>query len=307
MIRVENLRKAYRGHTAVEGLSFEIAQGEIYGFVGPNGAGKTTTLRILATLLRPSAGRALVGGVDVIARPRQVRDLIGYMPDFFGVYDRLTAAEYLAFYANCYQVPRTRRGKVVADLLELMNLGDKRDTEVNGLSRGMKQRLCLARALVHDPAVLLLDEPASGLDPRAQVEMRELLRELRSMGKTILISSHNLRELTEMCTAYGVIDGGHMVASGTRESLSAAAQGHPRVTVKVGGDPDDAARRATGVAGVIEVRRDEDSIVIDHQPESSEGQLLSGLIAAGVVVRAYTPLEENLEDVFMRITSEGAN
>jgi ABC-2 type transport system ATP-binding protein len=200
MIHVENLTKRYGNMQALAGMSFDVPAGEIFGFVGPNGAGKTTTLRILATLLEPAAGAATIDGIDVTADPHAIRDRIGFMPDFFGVYDQLTTAEYLAFYANCYRVPRGRWKQLVSDLLELINLTEKADAQVNSLSRGMKQRLCLARALVHDPKVLLLDEPASGLDPRARVEMRELLLELKRMGKTIIISSHILPELAEMCS-----------------------------------------------------------------------------------------------------------
>ena len=186
----------------------------MFGFIGANGAGKTTTLRILAGLARPSAGWAEVDGVDVATERDQLHELVGYMPDFFGVYDSMTAAEYLAFYASCYRLPKHLTGRVVTDLLELVHLGSKQEAQVNTLSRGMKQRLCLARALVHDPKVLLLDEPASGLDPRARGEMRELVQALREMGKTIVLSSHILPELAEMCTSYGIIHDGRMVAHG---------------------------------------------------------------------------------------------
>ncbi|HEY8839839.1 MAG TPA: ABC transporter ATP-binding protein, partial [Candidatus Dormibacteraeota bacterium] len=196
MISAENLTKVYGKRTALDHVSFEVPEGEIFGFVGPNGAGKTTTLRILAALLEPTSGHASIGGVDVAKQPDLVHSRLGYMPDFFGVYDQLSVSEYLDFYAACYRQPKERRTKVVAQLLELIGLSERRDQMVDTLSRGLKQRLCLARALVHDPAVLLLDEPASGLDPRARVDMREILKELRRMGKTIIISSHILPELT---------------------------------------------------------------------------------------------------------------
>src|SRR3979411_562533 len=214
MIAVEGLHKSYGGRVALKEVDFSVPEGEIFGFVGPNGAGKTTTIRILATLATADAGTASIGGIPVSEDPYGVRQLIGYMPDFFGVYDRLTAEEYLEFYAACHGVARRRRRKVARDLLELVDLSDRTDDQVDTLSRGMKQRLCLARALVHDPQVLLLDEPASGLDPRARVEMRELIRELRRMGKTILVSSHSPPELEELCTWIGCIDAGRMVAAG---------------------------------------------------------------------------------------------
>jgi len=214
VIEVEALHKRFGAQVALEEVDFAVPQGEIFGFVGPNGAGKTTTIRILATLAVPDGGTASIGGISVADDPHGVRELIGYMPDFFGVYDRLTAEEYLEFYAACHAVPHRRRRAVAHELLELVDLTDRAGDQVDTLSRGMKQRLCLARALVHDPQVLLLDEPASGLDPRARIEMRELIRELRRMGKTILVSSHILPELEELCTWVGFIDRGRMVAAG---------------------------------------------------------------------------------------------
>ena len=218
IIRAEGLTKRYGSTEALTGLSFEVPEGEVFGFIGANGAGKTTTLRILAGLSRPDAGWARVDGLDVVDDLPRLHGLIGYMPDFFGVYDSMTAAEYLTFYASCHQVPKHLTPRVVNDLLELVALAPKRDAQVDSLSRGMKQRLCLARALVHDPKVLLLDEPASGLDPRARTEMRELVSVLQEMGKTIVLSSHILPELAEMCSSYGVIHDGRMFASGPARS-----------------------------------------------------------------------------------------
>src|SRR6195256_4005984 len=238
-VLVEDLTKRYADFDALAGLSFE----------GPYGAGKTTTFRILATLLEPTSGRALINVVDVTGDPYAARDHMGYMPDFFGVYDRLTAREYLAFYARCYEIHGSRVDRVVTNLLELVRLEDRRDSAVDNLSRGMKQRLCLARALVHDPRVLLLDEPASGLDPLARVELRELLIELKQMGKTIIISSHILPELAEMCTIFGIVDHGRMVATGPLETLM-AAPGNPRVRVRVAGDVAAAAGVSQAVDGV---------------------------------------------------------
>ena len=196
------------------GIDLAIDQGEIFGLVGPNGAGKTTTLRMLATLLRPDAGTAEIDGWSVTRNPDEVRRVLGFMPDAFGVYDDMKVWEYLDFFARCYGLPAAGRRRMIGDLLELVDLGDRRDAYVQDLSRGMQQRLCLAHALVHDPQVLLLDEPASGLDPRARVELRELLRELRSMGKTIVISSHILPELEELCTSVAIVDRGQVLAQG---------------------------------------------------------------------------------------------
>ena len=206
--------KRYDRTLAIAGVDLDIAEGEIFGLVGPNGAGKTTTLRILATLLEPTAGEAEIAGWSVSRNPNDARRVLGFMPDVFGVYDDMRVWEYLDFFARCYGLPAAARKRIIGDLLDLVDLADKRETYVQGLSRGMQQRLCLAHALVHDPKVLLLDEPASGLDPRARVELRELLRELRTLGKTILISSHILPELEELCTSVAIVDRGRVLASG---------------------------------------------------------------------------------------------
>jgi ABC-2 type transport system ATP-binding protein len=304
MIHVENLTKRYGNMQALAGMSFDVPAGEIFGFVGPNGAGKTTTLRILATLLEPAAGAATIDGIDVTADPHAIRDRIGFMPDFFGVYDQLTTAEYLAFYANCYRVPRGRWKQLVSDLLELINLTEKADAQVNSLSRGMKQRLCLARALVHDPKVLLLDEPASGLDPRARVEMRELLLELKRMGKTIIISSHILPELAEMCSIFGIVDRGRMVATGPLEDLVRVA-GNPRVRVRLTGDPTAAVQLVQGVPGVVGVVPHDGGIEVEYESARVEpAAILAQLVSGGVSVTAFNPVEENLEETFMRVTEE---
>ncbi|MHB8126058.1 MAG: ABC transporter ATP-binding protein [Desulfitobacteriaceae bacterium] len=233
MIKVEGLQKTYGKMEALKGVSFEIAQGSIFGFVGPNGAGKTTTLKILATLMVPTKGKAYIDGVDVTRHPKQVRHLMGYMPDFFGVYERIKVIEYLDFYASCYGLSGGKRRSIIADLLELTDLTSKADAYVDSLSRGMKQKLCLARSLVHDPKVLLLDEPASGLDPRARVEMRELLRELKNMGKSIIISSHILPELAELCTEVGIIEGGELIAVGSVDEITTQLNQEKLIQVKV--------------------------------------------------------------------------
>jgi ABC-2 type transport system ATP-binding protein len=305
MIRVENLTKIYGTRPAVDHISFEVPEREIFGFVGPNGAGKTTTLRILAALLQPTDGQAFIDGADVTKERDKVHSRIGYMPDFFGVYDHLTVGEYLDFYAACYQQPKQRRRKVVDDLLSLIGLTDRKDQLVDTLSRGLKQRACLARALVHDPSVLLLDEPASGLDPRARVEMREILRELRNMGKTIIISSHILPELTELCTMVGIIDHGRMRAAGAVGEVIARLTSGRKLRIKVLGPKEQAAdiltplpsiQRVAVVDGVIEAE-----FVGD---ETAASAILGALTSGGVQVTSFSEIDGGLEDAFLKATSE---
>jgi ABC-2 type transport system ATP-binding protein len=306
VIVAENLTKVYGKRTALDDVSFEVPEGEIFGFVGPNGAGKTTTLRILAALLEPTSGRASIDGADVARQPHQVHSRIGYMPDFFGVYDQLTVAEYLDFYASCYRQPKHRRNKIVNELLELIGLTERRDQAVDTLSRGMKQRLCLARALVHDPVVLLLDEPASGLDPRARVEMREILRELRRMGKTIIISSHILPELTELCTMIGIIDQGRMRATGqVQEVIRKLSEGR-RVRITVVGDKEQAVAILGPLEAVTQVEMADGTIEATYEgDDSTAADILQALTSQGIKVSAFSQVEGGLEEAFMRVTSEG--
>ena len=305
MITVEGLTKIYGDRTALDHVSFEVPKGEIFGFVGPNGAGKTTTLRILAALLQPSSGRALVDGADVIEHPDLVHERLGYMPDFFGVYDQLTASEYLDFYAACYRLPKARRKKIADDLLELVGLSDRRDQAVDTLSRGLKQRLCLARALVHDPAVLLLDEPASGLDPRARVEMREILKELQTMGKTIVISSHILPELTELCTMIGIIDQGRMRATGPVHEVIRQLTAGRRLRITVLGQKEEAAAVLKPLAAIHEVVMVNGTIEAQYEgDDAAAAGILQTLVAAGIKVSGFSQIEGGLEDAFMKATSE---
>jgi ABC-2 type transport system ATP-binding protein len=305
VITADNLTKVYGKRTALDHVSFEVPEGEIFGFVGPNGAGKTTTLRILAALLEPTSGRASVGGADVVKHPDKVHSRIGYMPDFFGVYDQLTVAEYLDFYAACYRQPKQRRAKIVTDLLDLMGLSERRDQAVDTLSRGLKQRLCLARALVHDPVVLMLDEPASGLDPRARVEMREILRELRRMGKTIIISSHILPELTELCTMIGIIDHGRMRATGTVHDVIQQLSADRRVRITVVGDKEAALVILKPLASVRQVDIANGAIEATYEgDDSTAAEILQALTAGGIKISAFNQVDGGLEEAFMRATSE---
>ncbi|HEX9559981.1 MAG TPA: ABC transporter ATP-binding protein [Candidatus Dormibacteraeota bacterium] len=305
MITADNLTKVYGKRTALDKVSFEVPEGEIFGFVGPNGAGKTTTLRILAALLEPTAGHASIDGADVTKQPHQVHSRIGYMPDFFGVYDQLTVGEYLDFYAACYRLPKQRRVKIVNDLLELVGLSERRDQQVDTLSRGLKQRLCLARALVHDPVVLLLDEPASGLDPRARVEMREILKELRRMGKTIVISSHILPELTELCTMIGIIDHGRMRATGPVHDVIRQLSADRRVRITIVGDQERAVAILEPLAAVRRVETADGAIEATYEgDDSTAAEILHALTAEGIRVSAFSQVDGGLEEAFMRATSE---
>ena len=231
IIQTKNLVKKFGKFTAVNGLSLEVPAGSIYGFVGPNGAGKTTTMRMLTTLTRPTTGEAWVNGHSVLEEPRAVRKSIGYMPDEFGVYDDMRVWEYLDFFAACYDIPESERKRLIDDLLQLVDLTHRRDDMVDKLSRGMKQRLSLARTLAHDPSVLILDEPASGLDPRARVEIRELLVELAKMGKTIFFSTHILADVSEICSHIGIVEAGQMIAQGSMADMRAQLQPHREITV----------------------------------------------------------------------------
>ena len=305
MIRVERLTKIYGRRRALDAVSFEVPKGEIFGFVGPNGAGKTTTLRILSALLEPDDGRAFVDGADVTAHPDKVHERLGYMPDFFGVYDQLTASEYLDFYAACYRQPKARRKKIVSDLLELVGLSDRHDQSVDTLSRGMKQRLCLARALVHDPAVLLLDEPASGLDPRARVEMREILKELQRMGKTIVISSHILPELTELCSMVGIIDQGRMRITGPVQDVIRQLSSGRRLRIEVLGQKEEALALLKSLPSIHEVDTVDGTLDAAFSgDEATAAAILQTLVAAGIKVFSFSQRELGLEDAFLKATED---
>jgi len=319
VIRARGLRKRYGRVKAVDGLDLSVPGGAIYGFIGQNGAGKTTTIRILATLLPPDGGEAQVAGADVAREPNEVRRLMGYMPDFFGVYDDLTVGEYLDFYASLQGVDARATAGLRERLLELVDLADKRDGYVEGLSRGMQQRLCLARALIHDPQVLLLDEPASGLDPVARVEMRELLKELSRMGKTILISSHILSELADLCTHVGMVAGGRLVREGpVGELLAPSARPGFVLRVLSGAAPDpvravDRAARALGELPFVSDVRIEDESSGGVGPSEvhfrcagagDAASALAAVVRAGVPVVRFAEAEGSLEQTFIRLTRE---
>jgi ABC-2 type transport system ATP-binding protein len=303
MIETKNLSKYYGTMGAVVGLNLHIAEGEIFGFIGPNGAGKTTTMRVLATLLVPTGGSARIDGLDVRMSGREVRKRIGYMPDFMGVYDDLKVFEYLEFFAAAYKIPAAKRPAIVDGVLELTDLTVKRSALVDSLSRGMQQRLQLARVLVHDPKVLILDEPASGLDPRARIEIRELLKELKRMGKTSMISSHILSELAELCDRFGIIERGRMVFEGTMEEIRRRLGVHTKVRVRVADRADEAAAALGALPQVAgaEVVDDGVSVTMVDGGEA-DGVIAETLVRGGFKVLALQPEELRLDDAFIALT-----
>ena len=308
IVRTEGLVKRYDGTLAVAGIDLSIESGEIFGLVGPNGAGKTTTLRMLATLLQPSSGDAEIDGWSVSRNPDEVRRVIGFMPDVFGVYDDMKVWEYLDFFARCYGLPAAGRRRMIADLLELVDLGPRRDDYVQTLSRGMEQRLCLAHALVHDPKVLLLDEPASGLDPRARVELRELLRELRSLGKTILISSHILPELEELCTSVAIVDQGKVLAQGRVADIERRLRFGSvlRLRLLADGEALEAARdRLASDQDVASATiLDDGTIELGFRgDDAATARLLAESVAAGLPIVSFARAASDLEELFLQVTA----
>lgn len=302
-VQINDLWVTYGDVAAVQGVTFGIPRGEVFGFIGPNGAGKSSTIKVLATLKEPSSGGAFIDGIAVEENVAEIRRRIGYMPDFFGVYEDLTVYDYLAFFAAAYQLPLELRQGTIRDVLELTDLTHKWNAPVDGLSRGMKQRLALARVLLHDPDVLLLDEPASGLDPRARIEMRELLMALRDMGKTILISSHILHELAQLCTRIGIIEAGKMVAQGSMEEIFQKLQLLQVVHVQIMNLSDDMVAGIRTIAGVDDVQVQSDRLSLQMHPDQIDPEeLLEKILALGARVRMFQPEALDMETVFMKLT-----
>jgi ABC-2 type transport system ATP-binding protein len=319
LIKIEHISKRYRNVHALQDLSLEIPRGTIYGLIGPNGAGKTTLMRILAALIAPNSGQVWFEDKEVTRAPAIIQRKVGYMPDFFGVYPDLTSAEYLEFYAGIHGIPRSKHAAIVNDLLELVELSSKRDALVEGLSRGMKQRLCLARALVHDPEVLILDEPASGLDPRARVELRELVRTLQSLGKTIIISSHILLELAEMCTNIAILQAGQLIIAGDVETVT-QARGKPgpygrQIEIRLLDTEQidqtiEIIKALPDITNVLIDDSDPQVIKADFSGDNlALHNILVELIKENIPVVSFAPRTGGgrLEEVFMHITERGGN
>lgn len=303
MVTIKNLTKTYGRYRALNNLNLHIERGEIFGFVGPNGAGKTTTMRIICGLLQADWGEVYVDGVDALNHNDLIKRKVGYVPDFFGVYDNFKVMEYMEFYGSMYGMDRESVHKVSLGLLDLVNLLDKQDAYVDGLSRGMKQRLCVARALIHNPELLVLDEPASGLDPRARFEMKEVMKNLGTMGKTIIISSHILPELGEMCTSIGVMEKGNLIINGKVEDITRKSRHSNPLDIQILENKDLAIQilRQTPLVEKISIR--DDSVIITFDGDEAEmGQLLTTLVMNGVKVANFHREPGNLETLFMEIT-----
>ncbi|GGI02694.1 ABC transporter ATP-binding protein [Egicoccus halophilus] len=303
-VTVRGLTKRYGDLAAVDGLDLDVPRGGVFGLVGPNGAGKTTTMLATVTLLRPDEGRIDVLGHDPVTDPRAVRGVVGYVPDTFGLYDGLSCREYLDFFAAAYEVPREGRAAQVDALLELVELSHKAATDVAGLSRGMQQRLSLARGLVHDPQVLVADEPASGLDPRARVELREIVKELAVQGVTIVISSHILAELDELCDRVAIVEAGKVLAQGTADEIRGAVQASSTVTVRVLGGEDALAVAATLAAGTGALVTPEEGRLRCEVVggEAAAAELLRTLVVGGVRVTDFREDRGGLERLFLSVT-----
>lgn len=306
MLEIKNLVKRYGNFIAVDHLNLTIPDNSIFGFVGPNGAGKTTTLRIMAGLLKATDGSIFMGDVDMTKNPTLLKTKIGYMPDFFGVYDNLKVTEYMDFYAGTYEIPYKERGAIIDNLLEIVDLTHKKDDYVDVLSRGMKQRLCLARALIHDPQLLILDEPASGLDPRARMEMKEVLKQLQTMGKTIAISSHILPELAEMCTEIGIINHGTLAAQGTVQEIMRQLTKKRLIYVQPlegAAAIEKTVNFLKQIPAVGEITENTNDILFEFQEDAAMlADILKQLIDAGIMVTSFHEKEGNLEEIFMQVT-----
>lgn len=306
MIEVRNLTKAYKDVNAVDDVSFQIGRGEVFGFIGPNGAGKTTTIRILATLLDPDSGEAFIDGVSVVDDPEEVRKNIGFMPDYFGIYDGMKVWEYLDFFSSAYGISKHQRKEVISDVLELTDLTLKKDAFIEALSKGMKQRLCAAKTLLNDPKVLILDEPAAGLDPRARIELKELLKELSRMEKTIFISSHILPELSDFCSRIGIIEAGKILACGKVDEFTQfLGLGAAKRTIKIRALAENSLveEALKSIENVRSIRQENSGYMVDFSGGTEDlAEMLETLVKRNIKVVEFSEKSVDLEDVFMKIT-----
>jgi len=306
MLRTQNLTKVYGALTAVDNLSIEVCSGDIMGFIGPNGAGKTTTIKMVAGLVEATSGTAFVGGIDVAECPEEARRMLGYMPDFYGLYEELRVWEYLDFFAAAYRIPRPKRSGLICDVLELTDLSGRHDSFVSELSRGMQQRLCLAKTLLHDPQLLLLDEPAAGLDPRARVEIKDLLKELRKMGKTILVSSHILPELADFCNKITIIERGKMVVTGDVSAIVSQCRSGLVLKIRLVERLQEAASLLGNLEGCASPAVDDGLLSVTYTgPPGKEYLVLDALVDNNFKVLSFTEETLDLEDVFMKVTEGG--
>jgi len=304
MIKTQDLTKVYGQLHAIDNLSIDLAEGDLFGFIGPNGSGKTTTMKILATLLEPTWGEAYVCDMSIYTSPKEIRRLIGYMPDFFGVYDDMKVIEYLEFFAAAYRIAGPERRKICDEVLQLVDLEYKRGALVTSLSRGMTQRLGLARVLLHDPQVLLLDEPASGLDPRARIEIRGLLKRLGGMGKTIMVSSHILPELADICNKVGIIERGKLLVCAEVSEVMNQVRRRPILYIQVADETPDAAAKtleSSDLVHKIEIR-DGQLVVTLCEGTTDYSDLPTLLIESGHRIRTFKEEDVNLETAFMELT-----
>ena len=303
MIETNDLTKRYGDFYAIRGIELNLKEGDLFGFIGPNGAGKTTTMRIIATLLQPTWGEAYVGGNSIYTNPKEIRRLVGYMPDFFGVYDDMKVIEYLEFFAAAYRIRGAERRKVCDRMLDIVDLDFKRHAFANTLSRGQTQRLGLARVMLHDPQVLLLDEPLSGLDPRARIEMRNLLKRLGEMGKTVIVSSHILPELADVCNKIGIIDRGVMNVNAEVADVMQQIRRNIELLVSVDGDNDAAAKLIEAHDSVESVAVDKDGILVTLKADIVDyHELASELVKAGYKLKNFSENRLDLESAFMALT-----
>ncbi len=306
MIKVVSLTKQFGSLKAVNNLSFEVEEGEIFGFVGSNGAGKSTTIKIAAGLMAPTSGTIFIDGVNIKDKKSNFKSKIGYVPDFFGVYDDLKVTEYMNFYCGVHKIPEEKRPEIIDKLIELVNLSHKKDFYVDSLSRGMKQRLCLARALIHNPKVLILDEPASGLDPRARVDFRNILYKLKKMDKTIIISSHILSELAEICTTIGIIEEGELVVKGSFNEIQKKLSHLNTITVKTTGSVEELINALRELPKISNIELVSGNVEFSYAgTDEDKRELLRTLVAKDVPIYHFEEKGGSLESIFLQLTKEG--